>query len=97
MTKRITTFHRVVVGWMIPGPERQKIESLLTELGYDVDGGGTDLVARSAEIRIRPKRRVRKPGPPKPVSAFAEAKDPAPAPQPRVDSSTPPPSATKRE
>jgi hypothetical protein len=60
MTKRISTFKRVVFDWMIPVEERQQVETLLKTLGYEVDGGGTNLDDRVAEIHIRPKRRVRK-------------------------------------
>ena len=59
MGKRVTAFRHVKFDWMIPVEERQRIETLLSEMGYTVDGGGTDLGNHTAEIFIRPKARVR--------------------------------------
>jgi len=44
---------------MIPVSERQRIEAALSEMGYTVDGGGTNLADGTADIFIRPKPRVR--------------------------------------
>lgn len=59
MAKRINEFKTVVINWMMPVDERQKVETLLQSMGYNVDGGGTNLASRTAEIYVRPKKRVR--------------------------------------
>lgn len=59
MAKRINEFKTVVINWMMPVDERQKVETLLQSMGYNVDGGGTNLVSHTAEIYVRPKKRVR--------------------------------------
>jgi hypothetical protein len=60
MAKTITRFHKVTFDWMMPPAERHQVEDVLKTLGYDVDGGGTDLEARVSEIFVRPKARSHK-------------------------------------
>jgi hypothetical protein len=59
MSKKTTQFKSVRFDWMIPVAERQRIEAVLSEMGYTVDGGGTNLADATADIFIRPKPRVR--------------------------------------
>jgi len=59
MGKKTTQFKSVRFDWMIPVSERQRIEAALSEMGYTVDGGGTNLAGGTAEIFIRPRPRVR--------------------------------------
>lgn len=59
MPKRLA-FRKITFDWMIPVDHRHKVEEVLASLGYDVDGGGTDLERRVAEIFIRPQARSHK-------------------------------------
>jgi hypothetical protein len=59
MAKRISEFKTVVINWLMPAEERHQMEAVLESMGYSVDGGGTNLASRTAEIYVRPKKRVR--------------------------------------
>ena len=60
MPRKESKFNTVSFDWMIPVEERQQVESLLSSLGYRVDGGGTNLESHTSEIFLRPKARSHK-------------------------------------
>lgn len=60
MPRKPIRFNHVTFDWMIQVDHRHAVEDVLRGLGYDVDGGGTNLEAGTADIFIRPRVRSHK-------------------------------------
>ena len=60
MPKAPKTFKHVTFDWMTDPDTRTAVEDTLRQLGFDVDGGITDLATRTSVIYIRPKARNRR-------------------------------------
>ena len=60
MSKKLKAFKMVSFDWPMPPDDRRKIEEFMRELGYDVDGGSSELSSGKAYIYIRPKARSHK-------------------------------------
>jgi len=43
---------KIEINFVMPPQDRHKIENLLKEMGYGVDGGGTNLIESKSEIFI---------------------------------------------
>jgi len=58
MSKKLKAFKMVSFDWPVPPEDRRKIEEFMRSLGYDVDGGSSELATGYSYIYIRPKARI---------------------------------------